>query len=561
MKRFLTLIVAAMITTGAWAQVWTESGDAPSFPDGAAQVTRGAGLLNSITGTISNAEEVRLDAYCINILDPAAFLATTDPQTAPTANADISTSLFLFRPGGAPVLAADNSMQSGLTTLRGVATDGSGFVLTQPGEYVLVIGSGGERPLDAANIFIFDAPPPALFVYAPDLDAGRFDRWNNSNFDFTATYAIVLEGVGPCQDNLDAVFVNIDAGGETCLGGGNEGLACSSLLTRTGQGNGVELGFVNGDPSLDAVIAEGFPSPSQLCRGDGNGTLSCETNFPESPRTNAVALGHVNHDQHLDAVFANFDGAKNRVCLGDGFGSFTCSDVSSDTIPSSDVALGYINQDRHLDAVFTRFNARNRVCFGDGAGGFSCDDVSTDSFKTTRTALGYINNDQILDAVFSNESQQNRVCLGNGVGAFSCTDVSNDTADSNSVALGDLNGDQNLDAVFANWNIGDAVGDLNRVCLGDGNAGFSCSNVSSDENSSFDVALGLVDDDPFLDVVFANFPFGGTGENRICFGDGLGGFSRCSNTSTSTSFTYRVALGELNSPAAPLVFANGFEQE
>ena len=55
---------------------------------------------------------------------------------------------------------------------------------------------------------------------------------------------------------------------------------------------------------------------------------------------------------------------------------------------------------------------------------------------------------------------------------------------SQGVALGGLDGDGNLDAVFAN------VGQRNRVCLGAGAGGFtSCSDVSTDSNSSFGVAL------------------------------------------------------------------------
>ncbi|MEX0999590.1 MAG: IPTL-CTERM sorting domain-containing protein [Thermodesulfobacteriota bacterium] len=93
---------------------------------------------------------------------------------------------------------------------------------------------------------------------------------------------------------------------------------------------------------------------------------------------------------------------------------------------------------------------------------------------------------QNLDAVFSNNGQINRVCLGDGAGGFSCSNVSTDTNFSQNVSLGLVNADSNLDAVFSNAN------QSNRVCLGDGAGGFTCSDVSTDTNQSFGVSLGAL---------------------------------------------------------------------
>jgi len=76
--------------------------------------------------------------------------------------------------------------------------------------------------------------------------------------------------------------------------------------------------------------------------------------------------------------------------------------------------------------------------------------------------------------------------------------VSADTNQSSGVALGIIDGDTNLDAVFANGN------QINRVCLGDGSGGFTCSNVDADMNGSTGVALGFIDGDTDLDAIFAN---------------------------------------------------------
>jgi len=146
-----------------------------------------------------------------------------------------------------------------------------------------------------------------------------------------------------------------------------------------------------------------------------------------------------------------------------------------------------------------------------------------------------------LDAIFANSGDTNRICLGDGLGGFTCSDVSANINTSQSVAVGFVNGDSFLDAVFANGAGGD--GERNRVCLGDGLGGFACSDVSDDVELSWGVALGFVDGDSFLDAVFANrFP----GQpNQVCFGDGTGGFtSPCTNITALESVA--VDLGFMN---------------
>ena len=134
-----------------------------------------------------------------------------------------------------------------------------------------------------------------------------------------------------------------------------------------------------------------------------------------------------------------------------------------------------------------------------------------------------------------------------GSGGFTCSDVSTDGNKSFGVALGFVDGDANLDAVFTNQPF-----QRDRVCLGDGLGGFTCNDVSTEENRSFGVALEFVDGDANLDAVFANF----AQRNRVCLGDGLGGFS-CNDVSTDANRSFGLALefvdGDANLDA---VFAN-----
>jgi predicted nucleotidyltransferase len=67
-----------------------------------------------------------------------------------------------------------------------------------------------------------------------------------------------------------------------------------------------------------------------------------------------------------------------------------------------------------------------------------------------RVALGDVDGDGDLDAVLANSLERNRVCLGDGNGSFVCSDVSTNTHNTAAVALGDVDDDGNLDAVFTN---------------------------------------------------------------------------------------------------------------
>ncbi|MEJ2289039.1 MAG: FG-GAP-like repeat-containing protein [Deinococcales bacterium] len=60
---------------------------------------------------------------------------------------------------------------------------------------------------------------------------------------------------------------------------------------------------------------------------------------------------------------------------------------------------------------------------------------------------------------------------------------------STDVALGEVNEDGYLDAIFAN------DGESNRLCMGSASGIFSCADVSTDTNNSLGVDLADVDGD------------------------------------------------------------------
>lgn len=156
-------------------------------------------------------------------------------------------------------------------------------------------------------------------------------------------------------------------------------------------------------------------------------------------------------------------------------------------------------------------------------------------------ALGDVDGDGFVDAVRARFRQPNQVCLGDGNLGFTCSDVEAAAFDTWNVALGDIDGNGTLDAVFASL---ESNRDATRVCLGDGSGGFNCSRLDLDPFTfdllAFGVALGDVDGNGDLDAVFAQCT-----QDRVCLGDGTGTFS-CSDIDSDVEPTIDVALDDLD---------------
>jgi Ca2+-binding RTX toxin-like protein len=185
--------------------------------------------------------------------------------------------------------------------------------------------------------------------------------------------------------------------------------------------------------------------------------------------------------------------------------------------PSADAGL---NKDGYPDLVFANDVHHNGRCLGDGAGGFTCDAPFGAPVGAWGVALGDLNRDDRLDVVFSTwtnyavdppELMPDQMCLGTAAGGFTCSDLPTDLHSNWSVALGDLDGDADLDIVFGgNQKV--------QTCLNDGSAGFTCDSVDHGQYS-YGVALGDLNRDGDLDAVFARTQ---NQEDVACLGDGAG---------------------------------------
>ncbi|MEW5760698.1 MAG: VCBS repeat-containing protein [Candidatus Thermoplasmatota archaeon] len=236
-----------------------------------------------------------------------------------------------------------------------------------------------------------------------------------------------------------------------------------------------------------------------------------------------IDVGDVNRDGYLDLVGSVYRvdtiGYFSRTFLGSADGISTVHNSSFDIRSSmcSGIALDDINKDGYLDAVsatelsIAGFPTATSFLFNGSKNGFS--QVSNHNFPTEGAddvAIGDLNKDGYLDIVFANwynETSYNRksfIYYGSKNGYNFTPDVSLPTNGTVAVAIGDVNNDSYLDLVFTGaWN----GSYLNKSYLYFGSqSGFnSTPDMFLNTDGALDVDIGDVNNDGLNDIVFANY--------------------------------------------------------
>jgi len=244
----------------------------------------------------------------------------------------------------------------------------------------------------------------------------------------------------------------------------------------------------------------------------------------------SVAIGDLDSDGHRDVVKVR-DNEVAQLCRGNGQGVFTCQDIFTADQQMGHVALGDLSRDGRPDVILGTSSAtatpKVQVCFNFDGTLFFCghlDDLI--SFSPTDLAVGDINNDGAPDLLVTRLDGSSQACLNDGQGGIVvCLGLPDGLADTRGVALADLDEDGNLDAVLAVSEIQGGVGGQDQVCRGNGTGLFSCSDVGELGVAHTGVAVGDVDGNGDLDLVFAGedvigsvfCPGNGSGSSPTCF--------------------------------------------
>ncbi|HNP18284.1 MAG TPA: FG-GAP-like repeat-containing protein [Fulvivirga sp.] len=217
-----------------------------------------------------------------------------------------------------------------------------------------------------------------------------------------------------------------------------------------------ELGDIDGDSDIDAIIANGTSGLRVVFNG-GSGDMTLGsfivpsgTNFNISD----VSLANLDGDSDLDVFASNGyetgGTVYSYVFLNDGTGLFTDSGQNVDTGTSYSNSLADLDGDGDLDLMTTRYFSNTSVWINDGSANFSFDhDLISISDDYSKPVFGDFDNDGNNDFVMGGAYGPTIIFLNDGMGTNSL--------EADSLALVNLydvtNGDAWTDKT--NWKTGD----------------------------------------------------------------------------------------------------------
>ncbi|MCY0988401.1 VCBS repeat-containing protein [Nannocystis sp. ILAH1] len=284
----------------------------------------------------------------------------------------------------------------------------------------------------------------------------------------------------------------------------------------------IKVRDLDGDSNVDIIVANTFESPSRLYLGDGQGGFTeASDDLPQASHSfGDVELGDVDGDGDLDAVLADWGpGAANqssgitRLWLNDG-GVFT--DVTDTNMPDALVAWSWelefadVDNDLDLDVLVSCKSCTGSYMFvNDGTGVFT--DASD---KLPQYGNNYefeaidLTGDGYLDLITINDGPQSRehIFVNDGAGGFVDAtadlwpDSDNPAGDDNMIAFLDYESDGDADFVIAGL-----FGSDDRLMLnsGDGHLEIADAFMPANSMGTLGIAVADLDGDKKIDVVLS----------------------------------------------------------
>lgn len=281
---------------------------------------------------------------------------------------------------------------------------------------------------------------------------------------------------------------------------------------------------LDGDGAVDLLVANTFETQSRLFMGDGMGGFVEATDaLPQTVGSfGDVELGDVDGDGDLDAVLADWGAGpanqsegRTRLWLGDGSGGFV--DATATKMPevlvgwSWELELADVDNDLDLDVLVScKSCSGSKLFVNDGAGLFT--DAST---KLPQFGNNYefeaidLTGDGFLDLVTINDGPEvtEHVFVGDGAGGFVDATAelwpadANAPGDDNMVAFLDVESDGDADFVIAGL-----FGNDDRLILnsGDGHLSLEASAFApAGSSGTLGIAVADLNGDARLDVVMS----------------------------------------------------------
>jgi hypothetical protein len=291
-----------------------------------------------------------------------------------------------FLGAGLPDLAITNSADNTVTILfaNGGGTYRLGETISLPGVFptqLIAADFNGDGKIDLAVVNTCGALPTSCFPQAAPQGPGSVSiLLNNGDGTFTVSPTVLTAGNVPYamatadlngDGTLDLIVANQSSNNLTIFMGNGDG-TFTQTTTSPATGNApsaIAIGDFNLDGNLDIAVTNSSDNTVSILLNQNCSALpatSCTfAAAAVSPVVgsgpSAISTADINADGFLDVVVANSSANSVSVLLGDGTGAFHAVvpqgqfDFSTGTAPQ-DVVLGDFNQDGRLDIVTSNFS-------------------------------------------------------------------------------------------------------------------------------------------------------------------------------------------------------------
>lgn len=257
---------------------------------------------------------------------------------------------------------------------------------------------------------------------------------------------------------------------------------------------------LDGDGVRDLITANFLAGSVSVLTGRGDGTFPSRADYPAGRGAHSVAAGDLNGDQVKDLVVADYDASSLSIFFGRPDGTLLPEiRLPAEADPMA-LALGDLNEDGKLDIVVpNRYLGTVGIFLNDGSGGFQ-PRVGYAAGAGAKAALILdVDQDGHADLLTANYDGDT-VSFFRGVGDGTLEDRIDTWVGSGPhfLAAADLNGDSHADLAVPDYSSNSAT-----ILLGNGDGTFGTPSLPAGSDA-IGVALGFLDDNPFLDAVVAN---------------------------------------------------------